>query len=227
LVWTPPIILLAAGAGIWISSTWIARWGDKSYLSSPCFIIVLILVAITLIFSILNGLRKVQRLWASYRLFIDENSIKRLQDGLPDIAIDNGEISKISEAEGRGLLVQSIKPSRQIGIPFTLQDYSEVRSELARRHTIDKTSGTWEKLMPVLTLAAGLLTLVAVLITFLATNRYVIVITGVLLFLGMIMSLVSIQRSIYTTKEVKRNSWLVLLPILLIGVRIFFVITNR
>jgi uncharacterized membrane protein len=226
LIFAVPFMILAAVVGLWISGSWIAREGDKSYLTSPVFFTVVVLIIIVLIFSIRRSLRQQQQLWSSYRLITDENSIKRTQGGIPDITITNNEITKITEVSELGLTVYTSIASRRLGIPKTLENYSEFRLELTKRHVIDSAPRVYTKWLPVLSASMGLLTLAALAITFLATNRYVIATTGILLTVVLLLSLVSIQRNINTTKQVKRSSWFVLLPLLGIVARVFYAIAG-
>ena len=227
LIFAVPFMILAAAMGLWIGGSWIAREEDKSYFTSPIFFAVVVLVVLTLIFSFRRSWRQQKQMWSTYRLIADESSIKRTQDGLPDILIHYSDVSKVTEAPGIGLTVQTSIPSRQISVPATLEDYAEFRLELSKRFTIDATAGSRTRLAQIFTLFYGLLTLVAITITFLATNRYIVLGTGTLLFLAQLLGLVIIQRSIHTTKQVKRNSWLVLVPLIAIGVRVFYAISCR
>jgi len=179
LVWALLIGAVIGGAGIWIGITWIqAREGD-SWLEPFVLFFVVVAALIGLSFGVALGSRRVQRSWASYRLILAENSIKRVQDGYPDVIILNNEISKITETERRGLVVHSVTPYTYIGIPLAIQEYSKVRSELEKKHAIDKISRARGKLTLVLTITIGLFIPMALLVIFLAANKYVVVVMGV------------------------------------------------
>jgi hypothetical protein len=228
LVWTLILSGVCAVVGIRIGMVWVGMLGldDESSLPASVLFPTLVIALIAIIVGIRIGLVRVQRSWASYRLILGENSIRRLQDGYPEITIQNSEISKITETEVRGLVVYSTKPYTYIGIPRAMEEYVEVRSDLAKKHTIESISHTRGKLMPVLIIASSLFTLVAYSIIFLATNKYVIVATGILLFILLLVSVVVVQRSGSTSKLAKRNSWFVLLLLLAIAIRVVFILEN-
>ncbi len=221
LIISVPFMVMAAVVGLLI-----AYRRDSS--SSPIdLLITCVIVAIAIFFGFRKGLHKQQQMWSSYRLIADENSIKRTQDGLPDITINYSDIFKVTEAPGIGLTVQTSVPSRRISVPATLEDYSEFRLDLGKRHEIDKTARSRTRLMQLFSISYGLLTLAAVAITFLATNRYVVIVIGTLLFVAQLLGLVIIQRSTFTTKQVKMSSWLVLLVLAIIAVRVFYAFSGR
>ena len=226
LVWTLLIGAVMGGAGIWIGIRWIQSREDD--LSLPPFVLFLVVAAalIGLIFGVVLGLRRVQQSWASYRLILAENSIKRVQDGYPDVTILNNEISKITETEGRGLVVHSVTPYTYIGIPFAIQEYSEVRSELEKKHAIDKSSRARGKLTLVLAITISLFIPVALLVTFLAANKYVIVVMGVALCFVLLFTELGVQRSRSISKWAKSTSWLGFLLLLVVALRVLFIIVN-
>jgi len=113
--------------------------GIQENFPMPVFFIIVLLLLIIIFFGILNGLRQQQKVWLSYRLILDENSIKRKNSGklLPDLTIPYSDITRITETPGIGLDVQASNPPRQIGVSETLEGYSEFWRELAKRHRID------------------------------------------------------------------------------------------
>jgi len=226
LVWALLISGIAAAAGIRIGMAWIAVLGVESHLPSSFLFIIVVVVLTALIVGVKIGFRRVQRSWASYRLILDENSIRRVQVGYPEVTIQSGEIARIIETEGRGLVVHSVTPYTHIGIPFALEDYSEVRSELAKKHAIEKISRARGKLTLVLVLTISLLIPVALVVTFLATNKYVIVMTGISLCFVLLVTEVGVQRSSSISQQMKRSSWLVFLLLLAVALRVLFVILN-
>jgi len=222
LIFTVPFMILAGAAGILI-----AGHGDRS---SSAFYFTALVGIIAMIIGIRIGLRQTQQSWSSYRLIMDENLIKRTRDGLPDIMIAYNEISKITQTPGSGLTIQTSIPTRQIGVPETLENYPEFRLELQKIHVIDNAPISRTKwLLPVLLgVSIGLLTLAAFAITFLATNRYVIALTGTLLIVALLLGHVRIQRSIYLPQQVKRiDKWFGLLPPSVIAIRVFLAILGR
>ena len=222
-----PFMIASVAVGLWISITLIARVGDKSFLTSPCLYITILLCIVVVIFSWRRSVRQQIQMWSSYRLVTNENSIKRTQDGLADMMINYNEIFKVIEAPERGLTIYTPKSSQRINVPRTLENYSEFRLELSRRIIIEKALKVHKKWSLAIPIAMGLLTLAASATMFLSDNRYVIAITGTPLIIVCLFGLISIQRNMTMTKPVKRSSWLIFLPLLAIAARTFFAITGK
>ena len=214
------------GPAIWIGIAWARRLGDDW--SSLFFVLPAVVVAalIGFIVGARLALQRIQRSWASYRLILADDSITRLQDGYPNLTIRTSEISKITETEGRGLVVHSVTPRTYIGVPFALEGFSDVRSALAAMHAIETVSRARGKLRTALVLALGLSIPVAVFITFWSSNKYVVVMAGIPLCVGLLLNVVAVQRSKSIAIHTKRQSWLVILLILAAAARVIFVIAN-
>lgn len=227
VIFVVPLMILAVVVGFWTSASWIEREGDKSYFTSPIFFLVIVLIVVVFIYSLRRSLRQQRQLWSSYRLIMDEYSIKRTREGLPDIIINYNEISKITEAPEFWLIVHTSIPSRRISVPATLEDYAEFRLELSKRYTIDITARSRTNWSQLIFISYGLLTLAALAITFLATNRYVVIVIGTLLFVAQLLGFVIIQRSINSSKQLKRSSWFTLPVLVIIAARVFFAISSR
>jgi hypothetical protein len=209
-----PIMLLALAGGLWIG-------GQEAQSITP-FLIIVPLFLIILTFSIVRGINKQKRNWSSYRVILDESSIKRVQTGLPEVTIEYGDISKIVESTGVGLVILGSTPSRQISVPATLEDYSQFSLELSSRHSFENIPVAQTKWMQFSPSLVGLATIVAFVITFISSNPYIGAITGILLFGGLTVSLVQIQRNSQITKQVKWQSCLILLPLFAIATRVLF-----
>ncbi len=218
-----PMSLLAAGVALWI--------GPHYWIGTQEQIIQIILVLIPvylliIIFSFLNATRQQKRIWSSYRLIIDQSSIKRVQKSLGDATIKNEEISWIIETPKVGIYLIAIYPSRQIIIPFTLENYSELRLELEKRHPIETASKARSKWTPILPTLVGLLSLAAFSIIFLVTNPMIVAVVGILDIVGLIAAMVSIQRNMNISIQLKRTSWFVVFPLVAIAIRVFLVIRD-
>ena len=207
-----PIAFLALAGGLWI--------GGQNSKSTTVILIMIVFLLILLTVSLILGIRQQQKLWSSYRIIVSETSIKRIQDGLAEVSIDFSEISQITESKGTGLIVQALKPPRQIGIPATLEDFSQLRINLAEIHPFNSVSqgrARWMRFAPVLT---GIITIIAFFITFISPNPYISGVVGILLFGGLVTSLFVIQRNSKISKATKWKSCLIIFPLLAIAVRV-------
>jgi hypothetical protein len=213
-IWTVvvPIALLALAGGLWMG-------GQEARSSAPLLVMGLFLL-IVMAFSILSGIRKQKKLWSSYRIILDEDSIKKIQDGLPDVTITFGEIVKIMEAAGLGLSVHAVDPPRQIGVPATLEDYDGFRLALSDRHSFENVPQARTRWAQFLPWAVGLGTIGGFLVTFLSKNPYISAIAGILLFIGLVISLVQIQRNPEARKQMRWQSCFILFPLLGILLRV-------
>lgn len=214
-----PLALLAVAVGIFI--------GGRGDLSPQLLMISLPIVALSLGWGFFRGLRQQKKGAESYRLFIEGDEIRRTQEGLPEVRISRSEVSKIHEAAGRGMTVQAVSPDRRISIPVALQDYDEVRSELADWRDFQEISSARAKWNSFASPAAGIITIAAFYVTFTAANPLVVETVGSLFGIAMLVCLVVIQRSKDIPVKLKRNMWLMLLPLLSIGMKVWLAFTGR
>lgn len=206
-----PIVLLALGSGLWIG-------GQKADSTTPLIIIAVFLLVITM-FSIVRGIQKQKKLWSSYRIILDESSIKKVQDALPDVTIAYGEIVKIMEGPGFGLSVHA-DSARQIGIPATLEDYDQLRLELSGRHSFESIPQVRTRWMQFSPTVAVLATIIGFLVTFLSSNPYISASAGILLFIGLVVSLVQIGRNPQVAKQMKWQTCFIIFPLFGIAARV-------
>jgi hypothetical protein len=215
LIFTPPILLIALIGGFWV--------GGRGANSITPLLITIPLLLIVMVFSITWSLRQQKKHWSTYRLIVDDTSLKKVQDGLPDISISFAEISKITDYPKRGLLIQALAPPRQIYTPATLEDYNQLRTDLANRHpfeSVQKTQAKWMQLTPLLGLLIGLIGIVLFVTTFKSSNPFISTVTGIFLFAFLVLGFVVIQRSAQVPKIIKWSSWSTFFPLLAIAFRV-------
>ncbi len=212
-----PLLLAVLGA-IWLM--------EREAFSSQGLVTAAVLAA-CLAFAIWNAWRALRRTWSSYRLLVDAESIRRVRQGLADLVIVKSEISRIVESGRGGLLVEASSPSRRISIPATVEAYANVRDELAQWHPIEAVPAKRAARLSFIPIACGVLALAALVVTFTASNPHVVIAVGTLLFLTMIGSTVAIQRNAEMTRRDKRGSWLIVFPLIAVGLRVILAIIGN
>lgn len=82
--------------------------------------------------SLYVALRRQVKLWRTFQLTVDEESVSRTQEAHATVVIRASEIQPIREAPRRGLTIVTQSGGVALSIPETLADYSECRALLAR-----------------------------------------------------------------------------------------------
>ena len=183
-----------------------------------------ILIA-ALIYGLRRGQKQATKFWDGYKLIIDGDNIKRIQDGLQDIALSTGGISKVIEAPGQGMTIIATNNKLKIEVPAMIEDYQEIRSYIEERHPIESKprfldSHAQAVYVLVILLAVGLL-----FGTLFSNNIYVVIFLGSILLIGLVASLILTLVNANVPKQTKRQIWLVVFPILILLARIIFVIS--
>lgn len=103
------------------------------FLMAPWKIVlpVALLLLGVLLFGSKGTQRAMERSYATLRITIDTQGIGAVQDGLPEVHLRWEEIVRVVETEGSGLTVFTAQPLRRIGLPATLENYSEARARIA------------------------------------------------------------------------------------------------
>ena len=79
-----------------------------------------------------EGLRRAERQMV---FVLDDTGIARRRPGYPEVKIDFSQIETLRE-ELRWLVIYSTEPRRKIAIPNDVKGYEEIRSELAKYHSL-------------------------------------------------------------------------------------------
>ncbi len=212
LILVPVILILGLVGGFMV--------GGRITQADTTFLIIIPILFIVLAYSIMKNLRQQEKLWSSYRLIQNDSSIKRIQDGFTEITISYSEISKIIEAPQIGLTIQASTPPRQIFIPYTLAGYAQLRIDLASKHPIDLVPKSQSKFGQFFPFLLVILSIILFVVTFKSANVYISAMAGILLFIGLAISLVVIQRSPQLPKKTRWGGWFVLFPLFAIASRV-------
>ena len=200
------------------------NWRQGSIASLlPAFLAALLVIG-ALVVGVRKGLKRNQESWNSYELLIGEDFLIRRIKDFPELEIQQHEITAIKES-AIGLHVETNRKDRAIGIASALVDYDDAKARLSRWMPVEKPQQGW--LTPSLwTWGLPLLFLILFVCFYLATRSWIIVATGLPLFVGLIWSLWLIRKSVQVSAHMKRLSLFTFLPLLAIAVKLILAIRN-
>jgi len=196
-----PIMILSVGVGLYISQ-----------LNADDYSMLLVSVPV-IVLAVGFGLYKswtTQKVYIkSYKLTFNEHEIIRSADNVPTITIHLFEVSEITKDGHGNLFVQGNHRSNLISIPYQIENYEHIRSQLEKIQPITGVSALtkYRTLFVVFILAL----MIAV---FTMTNKIIVGISGTLLTAALIWSLYEVQTNKNVTEATKRTSW----------VRVFFIL---
>jgi len=208
-----PIALVTLVGGFFIASR------NAEFNFSVAVVGLLILVVV--VFGFRNSLNNQKQNWASYRLNIEPDSISKIQDNFETVKIFKDEITGITEYAGGSVVIHS--GNKQIIIPATLEDFSEVRSLIGQWYLIDVVKSQ-NGLNILIMISAAVLPVIAFGVVLISNQPFLVLTTGSILLIALISSIFLVQRSSTADNKIKRTIWWVLIPILFIVIRIYILL---
>ena len=158
--------------------------------------------------------RSTRRTWKSFRIEMTPESLRRVQNRLPDISIERSEVVNVEEMAGRGMVVRTADSEKFIFVPTAIEDYKEVREELGTWAPLVRLSAgtTWRRQWMGVTAAMLMVgwmvaTMVSRSVVFVVPSAF-----GICVFL--LWAFMAAQRSLHLAPGAKKGMWLVLFPIL-------------
>jgi hypothetical protein len=200
-------------------------WLQGSLLSLLTHLVPITLVVGLLVYSFRRGMRKQRENWLAYELLVGEDFVIRRMPGLSEMEIRREEITAIRQS-AQGLSIETSSRQRTLGVPTTLEEFDEVRARLSEWMTLTELRRAgW---MNSSQLLYGVVTaeLVLFIVFFLSTQSWLLVCSGAPLLLGLVVCLVMLQRSAQLAPKMKRNVWLIVLPLAAIAFRLMEAILN-
>ena len=170
-------------------------------------------------FGLWRGYSRRRAVLQGFQVILERDEITRVMPGLADLTLFRDEITDLTETPLAGLTIRTADPRRWMAVPAALVDYEELRGVLAGWKTIrvlprSRRIGLAVRIA-LLTAIAG-----ALLATFFSMNPYVVVPCGIFLLVFCLWGLWSIQRSAMIDARTKLVSWVVLLPVLGVVLRL-------
>lgn len=211
-----PISLIATVGGLAIShfNT------DVQQSEVNIFPIVIPLVVGALAFGFYRGINRQKVIFDSYRLILDNNSIRREQNNTPTITISNSDIIAIFKNSNGSFTIKGNSSVNVIGVPSQIDDYEKLEKSLAQIRQISTISSE-----PFLQKFRGLLSLLAIGLmagVYISKDKIIVGVSGTLLLLFMGYSFFEVQRSKNIDSKTKKGMWwLILVSVSIIGVMYF------
>jgi hypothetical protein len=173
--------------------------------------VLLLLIPFTLVtgaFGLYPSMNRQKKIFESYSLTLDNNSITREQHNTPTITISNEEISEIIKNSNGSITIKGNSKVNVIGVPPQIDDYKkleELLNEIKQISTKTKESFPQKYIMLFSLLGMGLMA------TFQISNIKIIVgISGLVLLTFLGYSFFAIQRSKNIDNKTKRGRWMIL-----------------
>ena len=200
-------------------------WLRGSLLLLLPHVFVLTVIGVVIIYSFGRGIKKQRENWLSYELLVGEDFVIRRMSDLRAIEIRREEVTAIRLNE-KGLLIETNSPQRTLQVPSALEEYDEVRARLSEWvEPRELKQRAWRN-SPRLLYGIVVVELCLFVVFFLSTRSWLTACSSFPLFLGVIWSSVAVQRNSQLAPKVKRNTWIVLLPLMAIAFRLMEAIRN-
>ncbi len=202
---TIPIALIAACGGLAISH--FNTNGQSSDVNVLPFVIPIIIGAMA--FGLRKGIKRQKSIFDSYELTIDNERIIRRQNLTPDIEIQFSQIKEISKNKNGSLTIKGENLNNSIGVPSQIENMIELESILSKLFKI--TTSDKQSFQQKYPWVLSILTIVLMMVVYIAKNRILVGFAGSSLTIGLIYSLVITQKSKHLDKKTKRGMWFTLI----------------
>lgn len=214
-----PVALVAGGVGVFMGS------GVSG--QGPLFWAMLIpLMGGSLGYGLYRAFQQQKKAGDSYRLFLEEDGIRRVQEGLAEAVIQKDGIVKIFEAKGRGMTIRPVS-GVQVHIPATLEGYDEVRARLIQWHEFEVVSKDRVLGNQVLTYLAMAVVLGLMWVTYSSHEARMVEAAGILLVLVLVVSFGFILWSKEVPTASKKAAWVGIFVLLSVAYRIWMAFQGR
>ena len=201
------------------------NWKEGSLKSLLPHIIAVSFVFAMLAFSFRRAINRQRENWDSFELLLGPDFVVRRMNGLAEMELHRDELTAIRMYK-RSLLLQAASAERSIAVPEGLADFAEIRDRLSQWMPIsENTPQRWTQSRYFL---PGILVVELLLfgLFFVSTKSWLEVLAGVPLLAGLLWCLVRIQKSGQLSQKIKRQMWLLVLPLLAIAARLVLAIIH-
>lgn len=188
---------------------------EQSDVNVLLFLIPFILVSGA--FGLYRSMNTQKKIFESYCLTLDNNSITREQHNTPTITISNEEISEIIKNSNGSITIKGKSKVNVIGVPPQIEDYTRLEKLLTEIKQIStKTKEPFLQKYMILFSLLGM----GLMATFqISSNKIIVGVSGLVLLIFMGYSFFAIQRSKNIDNKTKRATWwVILVAVSIIGV---------
>lgn len=212
LIYAAPIILVALIAGFAIG---FSRSDYKNV-----YITLLPAILITII-AVIIGIRQSNKInndtLSSYKIELFDNSIRKHQKNTPVIEIEKSEVISIIEIANKGITIKTNNITKHIYIPVHVEGYEELKESLSEWMNITTYERSHEQLLQIISVAGVILGLVVVM---LCDYSYIVIPVGIIMIIVLLGAIIGNLINPHMDARIKRDSLIVLLPIIMILFRI-------
>ncbi len=170
-------------------------------------------------------IRSQRQLWFSYQLIISPQSVIKKQRRMPDIEIERDQITSLQELPSKGLLIKTEQRRQFIFVPASVEHYDEVKERLAQWRQVEpipqRTAKLRQTAFYLLTLAGA----AAMITAMKSQDAWIVFPLGLLLVPFFLWGLIEIQRSPQVDRRFKTWSWLMLLPVFSLVMKMILVLS--
>lgn len=172
-------------------------------------------------FGSYRAIRRQREGWGSFVLIVSEDCLIRRQVHVAELRLGREEVLRIKEFPKGGLLLEAGNKYKCMYIPESLVGLSEVKQSLAKWSAIVPATQSevarWISWL--LALALGIVPFVTVMA---ATEKLVVVISGMFAVAILSTAILVMQWNPYLDRRLKRTSWMVVLPLMSILVKMYY-----
>jgi hypothetical protein len=161
--------------------------------------------------GIYNGLKKRRKLYDSFTIEINEDTVIRSQEDTPELALNRLEISSISKDRTGVITIRGMYEHDVIQIPAGMERPGELEAALAR--IMPFTEGEQRSLLERFGWITGVMAIILMVVIRFVDNKLVVVASGILLIALLIWGFLKGYRNRNIPDRYKRGIWLVLLLI--------------
>jgi hypothetical protein len=174
------------------------------------------LMMLMLAFSAYQSQKRARTQLTSYVVFLEDDRIRRVITGMPDIEVTRSDVTAIEERRPGGLAVYGRERRNVVGVNEEIDGYATIRDQLSHwRHFEEKKSANF-----LTAIFATILTVVAFGVTILSRNRMLVASVGSALVVAMIVCAILVVRNPHVDHKIKRTMFFLLLPVAAIVVRV-------
>jgi len=212
---TVPLMLVAVTGG----------WYVAGGLADPFVVVTFaVILGIILPLSMRRTLKHQQASFRSFRIKLDDESIVREQDGLLRLGIKFREIVSIHEIPGNGLVIKGTNQQQTLALPATLDRFEKLRAHLSAITPIVHQRP--KSRLPML-ITSSLGTVLFMVAFYRSESFPVVMVSGSILIVVLTACGIQIYRSVHIDRRVKRSVWSLILVVLSVAGKMWFMLQRR
>ncbi|MBO9731673.1 MAG: hypothetical protein J7623_23735 [Chitinophaga sp.] len=190
----------------------VVNYGDGSDVRTALFVLPVMLAAVGI--SIYRGLRNRKRLYDSFTIEIDEDTVVRKQDDTPDLSLNRLEISAISKDATGVITIRGMSAEDIIQIPAGMERMAELEAKLLQFLPFSEESE--RSLLERFRWVTGVAAIVLMAVIRFVENKIAVVASGVLLISLLVWGVLKTYRNKNLPEQYKRTIWI--MPLLIAAV---------